>query len=760
MQQPHCIYNFFRNMAEITLLFGGIYDTIHTSSVCELAEEKAMKEKNYKGKIFLCVFAFVALFFCVVSIYVFRQQKDAGERSMQNVNQSVISSIENEFSLINDTVIKMLSDIKNMSFTARIIYQGDYDANKYSADYKQLNNTLVLFPHINSAVTYNNKTKSFQKYIDDGGNFSVIQNNIIYNGKSTAPFVPYISSADKNGETKWVVTYYAYDYLEENIMNGAIAVNIDMDWLDAAVKCIDAEDINVILYDNDGRVCYSYDRKAGRQNVGKEYIDRADKEHFNTKINGKRYYVSTGKLPASDYTIVCELAYDAKTTGASALNTVLIMLLLLLALGVFALVWSNVLAKYMLTPFKELLPQADGGVDDASERDVFDYISGILDKNAKNTVQITEMKKAIDDVKMQENIKAILHGRASSLPKKELEDVASVFGGKRIRGAELIFDTVSDMEKMKHMCDEALGKEVRYSFVMMEYNRVILLFIDADAAAVSKFAEDMSAAVRNVSVFISEEYDFADLPELYTEIRQIAGYELTYGKGCVLTSEIIRGSTGIQDKAEYPKTEENKLKQALESGKAEDIERAFDDFLGKIIMHDAKAVHVALVRVAFAVQSLYENRMERDEKVHERIVQIVNRIDEVETMDNVYDSFRELFELCSIDETASPYSKPIAQTLKYIDDEFSNINLNLDMIADKLNLSPNYLGKMFKKEVGDSVGKYIVEYRLKKAVVYMNETDMRMKTIIDKVGFVSESNFYKQFKNYYGVTPSEYRQLK
>ena len=82
------------------------------------------------------------------------------------------------------------------------------------------------------------------------------------------------------------------------------------------------------------------------------------------------------------------------------------------------------------------------------------------------------------------------------------------------------------------------------------------------------------------------------------------------------------------------------------------------------------------------------------------------------------------------------------------------------MIAEEFKISAPYCAKKFRTETGISINKYLTEYRLKKAIHYLDETDENINTVFEKIGFGNESNFYRQFKKYYGVTPGEYKAAK
>ncbi|MFK7694449.1 response regulator [Paenibacillus sp. HJGM_3] len=98
----------------------------------------------------------------------------------------------------------------------------------------------------------------------------------------------------------------------------------------------------------------------------------------------------------------------------------------------------------------------------------------------------------------------------------------------------------------------------------------------------------------------------------------------------------------------------------------------------------------------------------------------------------------------------------LSAAVQYIKNHLSD-DLNVEIIAHKVKLSPSYLGQLFKKEVGVSIVDYILEQRMEMAKHYLLTGQYRNYELASKVGFRSYSYFCTLFKKYYGVTPNEYK---
>lgn len=77
--------------------------------------------------------------------------------------------------------------------------------------------------------------------------------------------------------------------------------------------------------------------------------------------------------------------------------------------------------------------------------------------------------------------------------------------------------------------------------------------------------------------------------------------------------------------------------------------------------------------------------------------------------------------------------------------------------ADKLCLSSNYFGDMFKKEIGKSPQEYIQEKVIELAKERISDTADTVSQIAYSLGFQYPQHFCRLFKKRVGYTPSEYR---
>ena len=95
-----------------------------------------------------------------------------------------------------------------------------------------------------------------------------------------------------------------------------------------------------------------------------------------------------------------------------------------------------------------------------------------------------------------------------------------------------------------------------------------------------------------------------------------------------------------------------------------------------------------------------------------------------------------------------------------IDKHYKDV-LSLDSVAEVFGISPVYLSAWFKKNAGINFSQYITKVRMEEArIILLEEECIKVSDVAELVGISSISTFIRQFKNYYGCSPDQYRQTK
>lgn len=110
----------------------------------------------------------------------------------------------------------------------------------------------------------------------------------------------------------------------------------------------------------------------------------------------------------------------------------------------------------------------------------------------------------------------------------------------------------------------------------------------------------------------------------------------------------------------------------------------------------------------------------------------------------------------SVDETNSTYhQKLIAAAKEYVQNNLSDASL--ENTAVSVHLSPGYFSKLFHKITEITFSDYLTRCRMERAAELLNDISFKTYEISLMVGYDNPKNFTRAFKQYFNVTPREYR---
>ena len=100
----------------------------------------------------------------------------------------------------------------------------------------------------------------------------------------------------------------------------------------------------------------------------------------------------------------------------------------------------------------------------------------------------------------------------------------------------------------------------------------------------------------------------------------------------------------------------------------------------------------------------------------------------------------------------------VAQAIDYIHRNYAQATVS--QLADYIGINRSYLTSIFKRLVGVSPQKYLLNFRMEESAKLLAESSLPVKTIASSVGYDNPLTFSKSFKAQYGCSPQNYRKTK
>ncbi|MBB6735926.1 helix-turn-helix domain-containing protein [Cohnella zeiphila] len=762
------------------------------------------RSKKYLQRLALSFSLLVLLLLIVFSAALYYNSEKIVRGMQKEADRKVLSQMKFNIGYMNDVVQKLATSL---------YYDNDVVPLMTAADDTDLFDTLVkrsridkfadYTSFIHSILIYNAKTDSFIW----GGDPSVQDRNApiyanlraIFGGDGPVPKLKMMPmSLGTNSDRADLFTIFNYEAINYRPGENVFILNIKPQWLFDNIQSINRlawqENESLFLMEKGGRILTPDGAAAPLPGQVKDAVMQrlsrsaeAGEGSFTSTIDGGKKVVNYLDTGVNDWTLISVLPYETLAKRAASLQDT--MILLTAVFIVFALFATLGLSHRLYRPIEKLVgffrrdaggeaePRLESGDELVYMSSVYEHTLRRLEtvrneqRSTRSIVRSYSVRKLVTDGSMTEDQAAELirqHGLALAPEGPYRLCVLKLDALER--------DGEPDKERrllqfaLANIAQELLSE--RYGCETFEWRNELAAAVSPDSAKGIALAE-LPEAVRivqkamgglyrvTVSAAISDEISGSrGLSEHYRLVQQYMRYTLVFGPQSIVDSATIAPNMANAEAA-LPPEWEKKLAECVKSGQRE----AFAQALDKIFAHIATLHHDHIVYMVLHVFLLVKNAIKEMNDV--RLVPLPAGLSDIHqkllgsgslermktVLLGVYDELGE--------NKGSPEQER-AEVLvdairEIIEQHYPDTNLSLQRIGDMMKLSPDFIGRLFKKHQGIAVAEYLNEVRLRHAVRFLENDDYTVNALIEKVGFGTRSNFFRLFKNKYGTTPKEYR---
>jgi AraC-like DNA-binding protein len=313
---------------------------------------------------------------------------------------------------------------------------------------------------------------------------------------------------------------------------------------------------------------------------------------------------------------------------------------------------------------------------------------------------------------------------------------------------------------------EALS--VRYSCKALfpEQNDMVLVmnaasFDPAFTAAALRKAQKQSLEKFGLSVSIGVGTSVVpeEISASYHAARRALLNRLSSGYGCLEFFSESPAAAGYF----YPVDQANSIFNNLQLCLYDKTAEAVDSFFAELKQRNNLPVNniiLALYQLMGAViHYIIETHIDI-RKTFEDDIDFYHRMSEFKILDEIQAYFKDIFrQIIDFELNVRADSrKSISRILNYI---HTNLDKTFDInaMSDSLGLSYSYVRRVFSQEMGENILNYVYKMKIDAAKKMLNKTGLSAEEIARNLGFYNRQSFYRFFKKFEGITPSEFRQI-
>lgn len=156
------------------------------------------------------------------------------------------------------------------------------------------------------------------------------------------------------------------------------------------------------------------------------------------------------------------------------------------------------------------------------------------------------------------------------------------------------------------------------------------------------------------------------------------------------------------------------------------------------------------------LEETYKNVIRTEESRIQRFKHIYMYPNALEYSDKLLDFVNTFVEVINSQFDDYKNKQKIQMAIRYIQENYDK-DLNMAVVSNHISMNYSLFSYVFKQYTGSNFVNYLKSLRMKEAKRLLEETDLRVNEISQRIGYDNEKHFMKTFKSVCGVSPSEYR---
>lgn len=749
----------------------------------------------------------------ILSLSLYNIFSNSGMNIIKDNHMKLLSQVSYSSVYIDQLAENISESVFMNSYVNAFISDKVYDPINVAYTYNYLNSITIPNSYISSIYIYSRKTDTFLSSLTGEASSSKdfydvdMVKLINASAREKIPFLKpiprlslhYSGKGPTGKEQEEVYTYVIYNKeLGNNGLESAVIVNIKADWLRNMISAMNnmskTGNTDFIVTDCHGTVICDSANVMFLKNISEQqYINRIIREDktsgiFSEDLENKKYIITYSYSETLGWYFIARLPYEKVFSSISYLkNVVLLFCFLILIAGILASFFAS---RKFYTPIKNLTQKIRSSIITDNKKDTnneFEYLNEAFSEVLSSTEKLKKLNRDNSYLIRNEYLKKII--------RMDIDVDANMLREQRI---ELDFEkrlfmfiiridhynqftqkyNEKDRDTFKFAIANITG-EIRGEYFTNEVvdmgddHFAVLISIENDTMSSEEIYEIIIPQIRQIQE-ASENYlkisltaavgnltNSKQLYESWNYTFNISMYRFVYGYSCILLPEILKKvNMGYYT---FPAAKEKRLLNSLRMGDLEETKAAYLEIISLFMDYSYSSIYTNIMYIAYSVYNSLNMAIENNELNVSRIFSsFFTNLGSYETIAEVNRAFGVLFEEVIAElqkvNTKKPASTVIEKAIKIIQENYNNKNLCLNEIAEMLDRSPAYVGKLFKEVTKKSVSEYIMDTRMEKVKFYLDNSNMDINNILEITGIEKSNYFYTAFKKYFGISLSAYRQ--
>lgn len=738
----------------------------------------------------------VAVIIILISTSLFYFFARSTSIEISRMSNSMLSQTSYSANIIREQTLIVGNQLINDNNMISVMYSKESDpVHEYQA-IRTLSNIQSIYSFIREISIYNEYT---DRFITRRGSSSKVEDEPLlaklklFDGMQYMEIFPRKTIVKKGAseEAGNLISIILHpNFTSSHASKSAIIIDIDEKYIQNLMLSMkNNSETNIFITDHQGTVISHTNPQLILSNIAEEpYMEKILKltdsqGYFSKTFEGEQKLITYVKSAELDWYFVSVQSYKKMLPNIISLKTFTLLIgIIIFSLGLLVSLW--VLNK-MYNPLKSLMKRVTSiNLKKSDSQNEFGLLSDAFSSLIDKSNQMEIVNQASYPVLKGAYLRLLFKGALNdgSYQDQVIQELQQQFDAPYFCVLVIKIDKYQKFQKdnsmkmqalyrfsIHNIARELLEKHEVCDSVSMEENEIAVLISQEKEV----LAQDVVLSIAELQKVIFGYFKFTvtvgvgplvktkeEFSYSYKSAIEYINYRLFLGFNHIIDFNRIKQQS--KNLVKYPQGIEKKIIDAIQLNNKKLMEIEIAHFMD--IVREANYYQALTYCNQFLISLLktFDPTLEMMSADSNEYYEVMENLSTLETIEDISISLSEFCNnICELMEKKNHYKnyEIIEFVQRHLQEHYRNPDLSLDYMADKVQISSGYLGKLFRSFCSVSFNDYLKNIRLEKAADLVKTTEESSTWIGEQVGIPNNTYFLTLFKKKYGMSPSQFRSL-
>ena len=256
-------------------------------------------------------------------------------------------------------------------------------------------------------------------------------------------------------------------------------------------------------------------------------------------------------------------------------------------------------------------------------------------------------------------------------------------------------------------------------------------------------------------------FGITNIVNAYKESLLSMSYKIAFDNQRIIRFDTVNKSFSTELSYKYSIEDEFVINNYVKSGDYDNASRALLSVFNKNVHENIYPIPIIRCLIFDLISTILKLANEVLKNDSNKILELSLEIDKLLVLEDLKEIKNTMLyilkQVCEFVQVRSNRQLKDKVT-EYVNKNYKNINLSVNLMADDLGFSSAYISTTFKTQYGERLLDYINKIRVENSRELLKNKSFSIEDIAYKVGYTNFRTYVRLFSKQYGITPAKFRE--